>query len=117
MANNNTQKHDDELNVNSFMGYMQTRPEEDPFSSKYNPSTSYTTGTGCISLESILRFLFIAAVGFLAITSPILCIIYLFVDIEFEGLWALWMITIAEIGLLIWYIWFGRKSLASRGDK
>lgn len=117
MANNNSQKRDDELNANSFMGYMQTHPEEDPLFSKCNPSTSYTTGTGCISLEYILRCLFIAAFGLLAIVSPVLCVIYLFVGIEFKDIWVLWLITITEIGLLIWYIGFRRKAPASRDDK
>ena len=108
MAYRSSQKRDDEL-INSFMGYMLTHPEEDPFSSKYNPPVSYSTSTGGISIEPIIGWLFIAAIAFIAIASPVFSVILLFVDIHYEDLWVFLLITIADIGWLIWYLFFKKK--------
>lgn len=93
---------DDRVIINSFMSYMATHPEEDPFSSKWQgPPARSTSSDG----YEIIGYLFIIGIVIIGIASPILCIWMLGLgDFEAEGAWVFWIITAGEIGYLVWCI-------------
>ena len=99
-----------DLVINPFMVYLAPQPE-DSFS-----SGRYVSGTGLptFNSEKLSLLIFIVALAFIAVISPILCFGSLFIEIHLEGLWYFWLITISEIGYSVWLIM--RKRVKKAAD-
>ena len=90
----------DSFMIDSFISYMATNPEEDPFSDEWKGQNK--TAAPAFDFNKIIRILLLMGLGFILICSPILCIFMLVVgDFSFEGAWLSIAITVAELGYLI----------------
>ncbi len=89
--------------VAPFVEYISPKPENS-FSSDRN---SYKSGVTVSKSEILCLLIFIAALAFIAVISPVLCLTSLFIDLNLEGLWYFWLITFAETVYSAWLI--GRK--------
>lgn len=85
----------------------------DPFMDYVAPQSvgsfsSSRCGTGAspsaFSSEKFCLLIFLLALAFIALISPILCFGSLFIKLRLEGLWYFWLITFSEIGYLAWFI-------------
>lgn len=80
--------------LSPFTGYLAPQTEES-FFFDLNDRRSVTPK---FSSEKFCLMIFIIALSFIALISPILCFGSLFVEVRLEGLWYFWLITIFEIG-------------------
>ncbi len=86
--------------INPFMGYLSPQFED-----------SFSTGRHCsgtsmpvFSSEKLSLLIFVIALAFIAVISPILCFSSLFIEVHLEGLWYFWIITFFETGYLVWLV-------------
>ena len=89
--------------VNPFMGYLAPQFENSFSSDRYCTEAGMPT----FNPEKLYLLIFVFALAFIAVISPILCFGSLFLELRFEGLWYFWLITLFEAGYLVWTI--GRK--------
>jgi len=89
--------------LNPFMGYLAPQFEDSFSSDRY----CTRTGVPTFNPEKFYLLIFVFALAFIAVISPILCFGSLFMELHFEGLWYFWLITLFEAGYLVWTI--GRK--------
>lgn len=89
-----------ELITNPFMNYLSPQPAEEPPQSRFERDSGFST----FSSEKLSLLVFVIALIFIAVISPILCFGSLFIEINLEGLWYFWLITAIEFGYLIWLI-------------
>ena len=86
--------------INPFMGYLAPQLEDSFSSDRYDSSAGMPT----FSTEKLSLIIFVIALAFIAVISPILCFSSLFVELHLEGLWYFWIITFSETGYLVWLI-------------
>ena len=93
--------------VAPFMGYLSPQTENS-FSSD---SSNFKAETPDFSSEKLCLLIFIGALAFIAVISPVLCLCSLFAGLRLEGLWYFWLITFVETGYSVWLIGrtIGRK--------
>jgi len=89
--------------VNPFMGYLAPQFENSFSSDRYCTRASMPA----FNSEKLYLLIFVFALAFIAVISPILCFGSLLMDLHPEGLWYFWLITLFETGYLVWTV--GRK--------
>ena len=92
--------------VAPFMSYLSPQPED----SLSPDRRGFRAEKPEFNSEMLCLLIFIAALAFIAVISPALCLTSLFIDLKLEGLWYFWLITFAETGYSLWLI--GRKKRA-----
>lgn len=89
-----------EIITNPFMGYL--APQfEDSFSYGCH---SMDANMPAFNPEKLYLLIFVLALAFIAVISPILCLGSLFFKLQLEGLWYFWLITFSETGYLLWLL-------------
>ncbi len=86
--------------VDPFMGYIAPQLEDSFTASPYVSGASKST----FNSEKLCLLIFVLALAFIAIISPILCFGSLFIKLHHDGLWYFWLITFSEIGYSVWLI-------------
>jgi len=86
--------------VDPFMGYIVPQ-SKNPFSSTRNGSVVCTQ---TFNSEKLCMLVFVLALAFIAVISPVLCFRSLFIKLQLEELWYFWLITISEIGYFAWLV-------------
>ena len=99
-----------DLVINPFMVYLAPQPDDSFASGLYASGSRLPT----FNSEKLSLLIFIIALAFIAVISPILCFGSLFIEIHLEGLWYFWLITISEVGYSVWLIM--RKRVKKAAD-
>ena len=86
--------------VEPFMDYISPQSYNSVSSSGNGSEASIPT----FNSEKLCLLIFVLALAFIAIISPILCLGSLFNAVQLEGLWYFWVITLSEIGYLAWLL-------------
>jgi hypothetical protein len=96
--------------INPFMGYLAPQMEDSFSFDRYASSTDIAAFT----LEKLSLLIFVIALTFIAVISPILCFSSLFIEVHLEGLWYFWIITFFEAGYSLWLLLrrLGKKEIS-----
>lgn len=86
--------------VNPFMCYLAPQFEDSVSSSQYISGVNKPA----INSEKLCLLIFVLALAFVAVISPVLCFGSLFFKVQIEGLWYFWFITFSETGYLLWLL-------------
>ena len=86
--------------VDQFSDYIAPQKEASFSSSRQGWEASVPT----IKSEKTCLLIFLFALAFIAVISPILCFGSLFSLFQLEGMWYFWMITLLDIGCLAWLL-------------
>lgn len=86
--------------VDPFMGYIAPQSEDSFTSIRYGTAAGKST----FNSEILCLLIFVFALAFIAIISPILCLTSIFSNLHLDGLWYFWLITLSETGCLVWLI-------------
>ena len=97
--------------VNPFMGYIAPQSENLFSSSQHGSEVSAPV----FNSEKLGLLIFIFALAFVAVISPILCFTSIFINLQLDGLWYFWLITLSETGCLMWRI-SRKRAKKSRED-
>lgn len=87
-----------EVVIDRFMSYAAPQKEASFSSSRYDTEASLSS----VNSEKLCLLIFLFALVFVALISPILCFGSLFSLLQLEGLWYFWMITLFDVGYLAW---------------
>lgn len=97
--------------VDTFMEYISPQKENSFSTSRYRSGASVSV----FDSEKVCLLIFVFALVFIALISPILCVGSLFFKLQVEGLWYFWFITLSDAGYLAWL--FIRKKAKSKERK
>ena len=93
--------------VEPFMGFLEPQAENSFSPDRYCLGASATA----FNSEKLCLLIFVFALVFIAVVSPILCFGSLLIKLHLQGLWYFWLITFSEIVYLVWLI---RRKLAEK---
>ncbi|NCB73701.1 MAG: hypothetical protein EOM51_03020 [Clostridia bacterium] len=86
--------------VDPFLDYLAPHTEDE---GSTEVEESEARGS-VIDSDKLCLLVFVAALVFVAVISPMLCLGSLFFRLSFEGMWYFWLVTFADLGCLVWRI-------------
>lgn len=86
--------------IDPFLDFLAPQ-SEDEVSSETEESEARGSS---FNSDKLCLLVFVAALVFVAVISPILCLGNLFLGLSFEGMWYFWLVTFADSGYLLWRI-------------
>ena len=86
--------------VDPFLDYLAPQSEDEASS---ETEESEARGSSFNS-DKLCLLVFVAALVFVAVISPILCLGSLFLGLSFEGMWYFWLVTMIDSAYLLWRI-------------
>ena len=89
-----------EVVIDRVMSYAAPQKEDSFSSSGYDTEASLSS----VNSEKFCLLIFLFALVFIALISPILCFGSLFSLFQLEGLWYFWIITLFDVGYLVWLL-------------